>query len=149
MTIQQQWQWKEGVVDKLKEHIELRYGNAVETSNDGWIPIARISKPKRYTIIVEWLVGQDSPSEQTKIEEAQHQLDFFLVEHDIDLFPDHWEYAIYHCSTNGNMYGGVHWSYFPNGSQGVSHTSKVIEISAVEETKLFGDSRKQGKYIKK
>jgi len=142
------WRWEEGIVDEQKEHIELRYGNARETSYDSWIPIAQISKPKRHTFIVEWLVGQDSPSDQIMIADARRQLDFFLVEHDIDIIPDHWEYAIYHCGTSGNMYASVHWSYFRNGNQGERHSSKVIDLSTEKSAKLSGDSRKPGKYIK-
>ena len=148
MNAQTNWRWEEGVVDELKEHIVLRYGNAQETSYDSWIPIARISKPRRYTFIVEWLVGQDSPSDQIMIADSRRQLDFFLVEHDIEIIPDHWDYAIYHCGTTGNMYGSVHWSYYPTGSQGVERSSKVIKLSDDESKRIFGPSKKSGKYIK-
>ncbi len=148
MTVQPHSRWKEGVVDELNEHIELRYGDVNKTSYDSWIPIARISKRKRHTFIVEWLIGQESPSDQIMIADARRQLDFFLVEHDIEIIPDHWEYAIYHCSTSGNMYASVHRSYFPTGNQGEMHSSKVIDLSTEESAKRFGDSREPGKYIK-
>lgn len=37
------WHWEAGEVDELKEHIELRYGNAGETPYEDWIPITRIA----------------------------------------------------------------------------------------------------------
>ena len=142
------WQWEEGIVDEQKEHIELSYGNAEETSADCWIPIARISKPKRHTFNVEWLVGQDSPSDQIMLADARRELDFYLVEHDIEFMPDHWGYAIYHCGTASNIYSSVHWSFLPTGNQGERQASRVIQLSAEESAKIFGDPKEAGKYIK-
>ena len=74
------WRWEEGVVYERKEHIELRYGNAGETPYENWIPIARIAKPKNNMFAVEWLVRQDSPVHQVMLNDASHELDFYLVE---------------------------------------------------------------------
>ena len=148
MEKQTLWRWKEGMVDERQEHMELRYGDAEHSSYESWIPIARVSKPKRYIFTVEWVVGQDSLSDQTLLGEAKRQLDFYLVEQDITAMPDHWAYAIYHCNSMGNMYSRVHWSYFPTGNQGVQEASKVINLSEDESKRLFGTSKKSGKYIK-
>ncbi|MFH0818047.1 MAG: hypothetical protein V1909_05450, partial [Candidatus Micrarchaeota archaeon] len=78
--------------------------------------------------------------------DARYELDFYLVEKDE---PDPWAYALYHCNTGANMFSRVHWSYFPTGSQGKRHASKVIQLSAEESAQLFGDSGEPGKYIKK
>jgi hypothetical protein len=93
---------------------------------------------------VEWLVKQDSTKHQAMLADARHSLDFYLVEKDE---PDPWAYALYHCNTGANMYSPVHWSYFPTGSHGKRHASKVLQLSAEESAKLFGDSREPGKYI--
>jgi hypothetical protein len=143
---QPDWRWEEGVVDERKEHIELCYGNADETPYENWKPIARIAKPKHHVFTVEWLVTQDSTGHQAMLADAHHELDFFLIELNK---PDPWWYAIYHCNTASNLYSRVHWSYFPTGSQGERHASKVIQLSAEEYKKLVGNSGEPGKYIKK
>jgi hypothetical protein len=148
MKAQTPWRWEEGLVDEQKEHIELHYGRVEESPAENWVPIARIAKNKPRLFVVEWLVKPDSPSDKSMIAAARRELDFFLVEHDIKVMSDHWEYAIYHCGTSGNMYSSVHWSYFPTGNQGERHVSRVITLSAEESKRIFGDSGKPGKYIK-
>ena len=63
--------------------------------------------------------------------EAKRELDFYLVEHPKELpATGHpWEYGIYHCNTSANIYSSVHWSYFPNGSRGNGHSSRVVRLS--------------------
>ncbi|HKJ38461.1 MAG TPA: hypothetical protein VJ972_06780 [Anaerolineales bacterium] len=141
---QPEWRWEEGAVDEQKEHIEIRYGNADKTSPKDWIHIARIAKPKDHIFKVEWLVKQDAPEHQTMLADTRRSLNFYLVEKNE---PDPWKYALYHCNTSANMYGQDHWAYFPTGSQGKQYTSRVIQLSAEESARLFGDSRESGKYI--
>jgi len=106
------WRWEEGVVNEKKEHIELSYGKVGKTPYENWKPVARIAKPKHNIFAVEWLVRQDSSEHQVMLNDAHHELDFYLVEKGE---PDPWAYAIYHCGTGENMYSKVHWSYFPTG----------------------------------
>lgn len=143
---QPHWRWEDGVVDERKEHIELRHGNATETAYKNWKPIARIAKPKHHVFPVEWLVRQDSPAHQAILADARRELDFYLVEKDE---PDPWAYARYHCNTGANMYSRVHWSYFPTGSQGERHASKVVRLSAEESAQLFVDSREPDEQVHK
>ncbi len=95
-SAQTNWHWEAGEVDELKEHIELRYGNAGETPYEDWIPIARIAKPKNRIFTAEWLVKQNSPECQTMMEDAINQLNFYLADKNE---PDPWGYALYHCNT--------------------------------------------------
>ncbi len=138
------WRWEEGGVDEQEEHIELRYGNANQTSYEDWTPIARLAPPKDHVFIVEWLVQQESTEHADMLADARRSLDINLVEERV-LEP--WDYALYQCNTSSNMYSMIHWSYFPNGHEGKRHASKVIQLSAEEAVKLLGDAGKPGKYI--
>jgi len=142
---QPEWRWEEGVADEQKEHLELRYGNADSTPYENWVLIGRIAKPKHHVFVVEWLINQDSPETKTILADARKELDFYLVEKNE---PVPWDYAIYHCGTGANMYSRIHWSYFPTGRQGKRHASEVKQLSAEESSRLFGDLREPGKYIK-
>jgi hypothetical protein len=138
------WQWQPGVVDRRREHIELRHGDAAESAYEEWCPIAVVGKPKDHVFPVSWLVNSGRPDYRRMIADTRKELDFYLVEHPKD-FPDTgrpWEYAIYHCGTGANMYSKVHWSYFPSGRQGDRHSSMVVQLSADEAVQLFGNHEK-------
>ncbi len=143
---QREWRWEEGDVDEAGEHIELRYGDAHNTSPENWTPVARLAKPKDHVFKVDWLVKQEFPEYQAMLAHTRRELDFYLVEKEES---DPWAYALYHCNTSSNMYSHVHWSYFPTGSEGKRHASRVIKLSAEESAKLIGDAGKPGTYIKK
>ncbi len=143
---QPKWRWEEGEVDEKGEHIGLRYGNARKASHENWTPIARLAEPKDHVFQVEWLVKQELPENAAMLADTRRDLDFYLVEKEES---DPWAYALYHCNTGANMYSSVHWSYFPTGSQGERHASRVIKLSAEESAKLFGDAGKPDTYIKK
>ena len=132
---QPEWQWEEGEVDERKEHIELRYGKAGETPYENWMPIARIAKLTNNIFAVEWLLKQDSSEHQIILNDARHELDFYLVEKGE---PDPWAYALYHCGTGANMYSRVHWSYFQTGNQEKRYASKILKLSTE-------DSQESGK----
>lgn len=119
-----EWSWQEGAVDRNKEHIEIRYGNALSGSYEEWTPVALISKPVNHVFSVSWLKGSPSVG-NTMIEEVCRELDFYLIE---KREPEPWKYAIYHCSTAANMYSNVHWSYFPDGQQGDRQASRVVKL---------------------
>jgi len=138
------WRWQVGPVDEKKEHIELSYGNAGELPYESWEPIARIGKPTKRTFLVDWLILKDSPAYHEILVKAQEDLDFYLVEHK---WPDHWEYAIYHCNTAANIYSDVHWSYFQEGKQGERYASEVVEKSSGGDKKIRRGSRESKLYI--
>ena len=140
------WRWEKGLVDERKEHIDLSYGNAGEMPYENWEPIARIGKPDKNVFAVEWLVIKDSPEHQEMLDDAQQELDFYLIEKNE---PDPWGYAIYHCNTGANMYSSVHWSYFPKGSQGERYASEVVQRSGKGYKKLGKDAGESSKYILK
>ncbi len=90
-----------------------------------WLPVARIGRPEGNRFPVQWLITADSSDHDAPIAKARQQLDFYLV----DLRePDPWAYAKYHCNTSANMYASIHWSYFPDGSDGDRTSSMVATI---------------------
>jgi hypothetical protein len=105
------WSWQEGIVDAEEEHIELRYGDAVNSAYEQWLPIALIGSPTNQVFPVLWMMSPSSPCYEQMIDAAKKELDFYLVE---KREPNPWAYAKYHCNTSANMYSRVHWSYFPN-----------------------------------
>ena len=123
------WTWVEGNVDRAKEHIELRYGDASKTEYEDWRPVALIGTPQNFTFPVKWLTDESSPEGKEAIESARKELDFFLVEKGE---PDPWAYAQYHCGTASNMYSMIHWSYFPEGGLGDRVSSTVVMLSSPE-----------------
>jgi hypothetical protein len=104
------WSWKEGAVDPDGEHLELRYGDAFETTYKQWIPVALVGKPTRYVFPVRWLMERSTPN-QMVIAAVREELDFYLVElHE----RDPWAYALHHSRTMANFGSKVHWSYWPD-----------------------------------
>ena len=123
------WSWQDGVVDPQKEHIELCYGDAFKSPYETWVPIARIGKPQKHALPVQWLVSPDSPDLVSMIADVRRELDFL-----IDCGgPIPWSYAVYHCNTGANVYSKVHCSYFPGGQGGKRKSSMVVK----EGEKLF------------
>ena len=119
------WRWAEGDVDRSKEHIELRYGDASETEFEDWQPVALIGPPRNHTFPVKWLTDGGTPEGKESIRDARKELDFYLVEKGE---PDPWAYAQYHCGTASNMYSEIHWSYFPEGKLGACVSSRVVLV---------------------
>jgi hypothetical protein len=75
-----------------------------------------------------WLVSPSVIPEM--ISDVKRELDFYVVEHP-KKFPGTghpWAYVTYHCNTGTNMYSSLHWSYFPKGSRGQRHSSRVIRL---------------------
>lgn len=106
------WEWREGKVDPDSPHIGIIYGEWSESA----LLVARVAKPVGNIFVVEFLqIPQLNESEYQRMKLAvTKELNFFLVE----LGEKHpWHYAIYHCGTASNMYGDVHWGYFPDGAE--------------------------------
>lgn len=104
------WQWKEGEFDPIGERIELRYGNADESSYSDGLLVALIGKPKEHIFPVKWAIDKNDLKSAEVIEHVAKDLDFYLVEKG---GPDPWAYAKHHCTTAANIYSRIHWSYFP------------------------------------
>ena len=98
--------WREGSVDKDREHFELRYGAATEGGWDDWIPVATVCRSSNTEFIVQFL---DNDHESDMRLEVRRELDFYLIEKGER---DPWQYAKYHCGTASNVYSKVHWAYF-------------------------------------
>ncbi len=112
------WSWKEGVVDRRRDHIELRYR---DPEGRYWL-VALLSAPTRRVFTVEFLPpAPEQPSDLPPPSGlaldpalARHairrELDFYLLKLGE---PDPWAYARYHCGTAANVYSQVHWSFQP------------------------------------
>lgn len=134
-----EWKWEDGVVDARTEHIELRHGDAGSTPYEEWIPVARIGKPGDRVFPVQWLIQQNSPEQGPIVQAARREMEFYLVEKGET---DPWGYAQHHCNTGANMYSRIHWSYYPNGQEGMRVASMVVELPEEEAAKFFGSEGK-------
>lgn len=101
--------WREGEVASEMEQIVIVWGRPGE----GQIAVARVapSSPSE-TFAVQFLLSNKDKKSRAIVEAVHKELDFYLVEKEED---DPWAYAIYHCSTAGNLYGDIHWGYHPDG----------------------------------
>lgn len=110
MSEEQGWIWREGPVDRRREHLALSY--------DAWdLPVAVVGPPVDGVFPVGFIEvsdGADPASEKAR-DAVRRELDFYLVELGE---PDPWAYAIYHCGTTSNVYSQVHWSWYPGSTQG-------------------------------
>jgi len=109
------WCWKEGAVDKSREHFELAYSDVNTQDPEKWIPVALVSAPSGTTFRVQFLIEPSNAESRKMVDDVRSELDFYLVE---KKEPDPWRYAIYHCGTGANVYSKVHWSYHPTAEPG-------------------------------
>jgi hypothetical protein len=100
------WSWLVVDVDRRGDHLALWHTN-IEN------PVAVVGPPSGQVFPVE-LDAPDS-TDPDVLEEVRRELDYYLVELGE---PDPWAYAIYHARTIANIYGPVHWSWHPAGSEG-------------------------------
>ena len=124
------WRWSEQAVDRTKEHIELRFGDAGVSPYEEWVPVALIGPPKGNVFPVQLIIDSKGAKHPEMMEAARKELDFYLTEVG---GPEPWGYAIYHCNTAANMYSEIHWSYFPEGFEKRRLASKVVQISPSEK----------------
>ena len=106
------WRCIRGSVNRLEEHIEIRYGSVEDSGWDKWIPVAIVSAPEKHSFLVEFLIPEDSPENKEVMRAVKKELDFYLGEKGEE---NPWVYARYHCGTAANIYSDVHWSFFPKG----------------------------------
>ena len=112
MISYKQWQWKEGIVNTAHEHIRLYHGEFDSTAR----LVALVAPPQKNCFTVQFLMStESSDSEISKqvLEDVKKDIDFYLIEHPRDDTDDPWQYCIYHTNTAANMYGIVHWAYYP------------------------------------
>lgn len=106
MKERQSWSWREGQVDRGREHLALSH-------DDLDPPVAVVGPAVEGVFPVEFVGVRDGDSGLAKVREAaRRELDFYLIELGE---PDPWAYAIYHCRTSSNVYSSVHWSWYPAG----------------------------------
>ncbi|SRR5713101_8972807 len=101
--------WKEGRVDRTKEHFELRYGSAKDSSWSEWIPVAVVGPPKAGIVNVQFLVEPGEAKNADAVAKVKKEIQFYLIDKEE---PNPWGYARYHCGTESNIYSHVHWSFF-------------------------------------
>ena len=110
----ERWAWREGSVDPVEEHFELRYGSATDSGWNEWVPVARVGRPIERVFEVEFIINR-ATRKSKMFDEVVAELDFYLVTKGER---DPWLYGQYHCGTAANVYSGVHWSFFNGDSNG-------------------------------
>jgi hypothetical protein len=114
--------WKEGRVDRTKEHFELRYGSAEHSDWKKWIPVTVVGPPKAGIVNVQFLVEPKDPRNSDVVSKVTKQIEFYLIEKG-ERAP--WLYAQYHCGTGVNIYSEVHWSFFGRSEESALATENI------------------------
>lgn len=109
----QKCRWRRGAVSAASEHIVL-------TCGEKNTPVARVAPPVDYTFTVEILINEDRPVNLPVLKTARASLNLYLVENEE---PDQWAYVKRHCTSSSNQYSQVHWTYHPDGKDGIISTS--------------------------
>jgi hypothetical protein len=102
------------MVDRAKEHVELRYGSADKGGWADWMPVALVGQAKRRVFPVKFLVDREDPRVASMTADTVRELDFYLLQKG-EANP--WRYAQYHCTTAANIYSTVHWAFIRAGSK--------------------------------
>jgi hypothetical protein len=132
--------WRDGLVDRTKEHFELRYGSAEDSGYNEWIPLALIGPPIAGIVNVQFLRKPVSPNDVKAIVAVKKEIQFYLFDLND---PDPWRYAKYHCGTTADVYSMVHWSFFEPGEWAV--LAKKRNVSANKATMPRKRSDRPGK----
>jgi hypothetical protein len=98
--------WREGQVDRTKEHFELRYGSAEQSDS---IPVAVVGIPQGGTVNVHFLIEPGDSRNIDILGRVKRDIQFYLFELQEG---DPWAYAQYHCGTASNIFSEIHWSFF-------------------------------------
>src|SRR3990172_5578682 len=90
------WTWADGIVNTGDEHFEITYG-------DDPSPIALVGRGRGRSITVQLFspAGQSAGDAKEAHAKVEEELRFYFVELNE---PDPWAYAIYHCTTDANLY---------------------------------------------
>lgn len=109
---QKKIRWVKGEVNKEDEHMKIFYGEWDKAK-----PVALVVPGKGDSFTVQFIINEFKEEEKEKILNiVKKELDFYLLEHPIERGLDAWDYAKHHCNTAANVYGDVHWGYYPKES---------------------------------
>jgi len=108
--------WREGRVDRTREHFELRYGSTVKFESDwsDWIPVAVVGPPRAHIVNVQFLVEPGDPKNLAAVSDAKKEIQFYLID---KKEPDPLGVRTIPCGTSSNIYSNVHWGYFKEGNR--------------------------------
>lgn len=121
------WKWQPGKIDLSNRYFELKYGYDPK-------PVTRIGIGNDKIFLVEFLLDVNADIEKLKeiFSEVLWEIELYLINNSE---PDPVEYMINHTKKCANVYGKVHWNYFPKGAsksiflkKDFSLNEKVISI---------------------
>jgi hypothetical protein len=74
--------WREGRVDRTREHFELRYESTVKFESDwsDWIPVAIVGPPKAHIVNVQFLVEPGNPKNVAAVTDVKKEIQFYLID---------------------------------------------------------------------
>jgi hypothetical protein len=74
--------WREGRVDRTREHFELRYESTVRFESDwsDWIPVAIVGPPKAQIVNVQFLVESGNPKDVAAVSDVKKEIQFYLID---------------------------------------------------------------------
>lgn len=102
------WKWQPGKVDLSERYFELKYGYDPK-------PVTRIGIGSGKIFKVEFLLDANSDIDKLKeiFSEVLWEIELYLINNSE---PDPVGYMINHTKKCANVYGKVHWNYFPKGA---------------------------------
>jgi len=102
------WKWQPGKVDLSERYFELKYGYDPK-------PVTRIGIGPGKIFKVEFLLDVNSDIDKLKeiFSEVLWEIELYLINNSE---PDPVGYMINHTKKCANVYGKVHWNYFPKGA---------------------------------
>ena len=110
--------WRTATVDPAAEHFALSY-NGDDSLTADRARVARLGPLRDGKYDVEFILDPRARGASGIRDAVVDHIEFYL--HDKGE-ANPWGYAQYHCSTGANLYGPVHWTYFPEGVKPVSAT---------------------------
>jgi hypothetical protein len=129
------WKWQPGKVNLSDRYFELKYGYDPK-------PVTRIGIGNDKIFLVEFLLDVNDDIEKLKeiFSEVLWEIELYLINNSE---PDPVEYMINHTKKCANVYGKVHWNYFPKGANKPINLKKestfISSLSFVKEfyVKIF------------
>jgi hypothetical protein len=112
--------WQHGPVDRASEHFELQYGDPSKVGFTNWLPVALIGPPADGVVNVQLLLAGLTAGDSEIVRSVLWEIQSALIdEYESPGFEDRdpWAGAIRISDCTGNVYGPVHWLYFPLGNE--------------------------------
>ena len=116
----------EAPVDPTVEHFTLHYGDIRTTEAADWVLVARVGCPARGRLHVEFLIDPTNPALAAMLAKVTRDVEYYFVEKGER---EPWGYAVYHCTTESNLYSKVHWSHIRPGQPAPPRT-RLVRVSA-------------------